>query len=58
MIICETKWKDEWGVPEIGMDKYNIWMKNRNGKGGGGVMIWTKETLEVVKIEIKENMYL
>ena len=37
LVLCETKWKDEWGLPDIGDGIYDIWLKNRSGKGGGGV---------------------
>ncbi len=35
-VLCGTNWKNEWGTPDIGDDKYDLWMKNRSDKGGGG----------------------
>ncbi len=42
-VLCETKWKNEWGTPDIGDDRYDLWMKNRSDMGGGGVIILTKK---------------
>ena len=56
MIICETKWREEWGEPDIGTVNYNIWKKNRKGKKGGGIMIWTRKDLRVAKVKIKDTI--
>ncbi len=50
VVLCETKWKNEWGTPETGDDKYDLWMKNRSGKGGGGVIILTKKCVKVKRV--------
>ncbi len=55
MVLCETKWKDEWGLPDIGNGKYDIWLKNRSGKGGGGVMILTKKGIRVENVEFSND---
>ena len=55
MVISETKWKSEWGIPDIGKENYDYWIMNRKDKGGGGVMILTKKGMKVVKTEISTN---
>ena len=55
MILCETKWKDEWGVPNLGKGKYDVWMKNRKDKNGGGVMVLTEKSIRVEKVEVSEK---
>ncbi len=39
----------------IGDDKYNLLMKNRSDKGGGGVIILTKKCVKVEKIIKSED---
>ena len=66
-IVCltETKLNDKI---KVNLDnKFNIWRKDREGKGGGGVMIMTRKEInvdkvwygkskaEVVSIQIKEE---
>ncbi len=35
---------EKWmGTPDIGDDKYDLWMKNRSNKEGGGVITVTKK---------------
>ena len=29
MVLSETKWRDEWGDPDLGMGKYNCVVRNR-----------------------------
>ncbi len=29
VVLCETKWKNEWGTPDIVDDKYDLWMKTK-----------------------------
>ena len=56
MILSETKWKSEWGNPDIGKGKYDFGIKNGKGKGGGGgVMILTGKDIRVQKVEITEK---
>ncbi len=56
MILTETKWKDEWGIPDIGNGEYDFWIRNRKDKDGGGVMIMTGKNIRVEKVETSENM--
>ena len=35
--LCETRWKNEWGVPDIGKGNYN-----RSDKGGGVMVLTSK----------------
>ena len=51
-VLCETKWKDEWKTPDIGNGLYDIWLKNQSGKGGGGVMIMTRKSIRVERVDI------
>ena len=55
LVLTETKWKDEWGDPEMGKGKYDCWMKNRRNKAGGGVMILIKKNIGIDRVEISEN---
>ena len=55
LILSETKWKDEWGIPIIGNGDYTVWMKNRYEKMGGGVMILTKKSIKFGRVEINLN---
>ena len=55
LILCETKWKDEWPLPDIGKNKYEVWMKNRDGKEGGGVMILTEKRCQSGKSGNKQK---
>ena len=55
MILSETNWKEEWGVPDIGKDKYDFWIRNRKDKGGGGVMILTGKNIGVERVETSKN---
>ncbi len=43
------------GTPDIGDDKYDLWMKNRSDKGGGGVTILTKQCVKVQKVIKSED---
>ena len=55
LALCETKWKDEWGMPDLGKGRYDFWIKNRQGKAGGGVMVLTNKNLRVVRVDIRDN---
>ena len=55
MIISETNWKEEWGIPDISKDKYDFWIRNRKDKGGGGVMILTGKNICVERVETSKN---
>ena len=55
MILTETKWRSEWGIPDVGDKKYNVWMRNRRNKGGGGVMILTEKCVRVEKVIRNED---
>ena len=55
MVLCETKWKCEWGVPDMGNGNYDYWIRNRQEKGGGGIMILTRKNMRVIRVEMSEN---
>ena len=55
MILTETKWRSEWGIPDVGDEKYDLWMRNRRNKEGGGVMILTKKCVRVEKVIRSED---
>ena len=55
LVLSETKWKNEWSVPDIGKGNYDFWIRNRSDKGGGGVMILTSKRIRVEKMEISNN---
>ena len=55
MVLCETKWRNEWGDPELGMGKYNCINRNRKGKEGGGVIVMIDINIRVVKVEISQS---
>ena len=55
MILSETNWKEEWGIPDFGKDKYDVWIRNRKDKGGGGVMILTGKNIGVERVELSER---
>ena len=56
LLTTETKWKDEWGIPDIGNGKYDFWIRNRKDKEGGEVMIMTGKNIRVEKVETSENI--
>ena len=31
MVLCETKWREEWGEPDLGMGRYTCINRNRIG---------------------------
>ena len=55
VVLCETKWRDEWGEPNIGKGKYNCVNRNRKGKEGGGIMIMVNSDIRVIREEISQN---
>ena len=55
LILSETKWRNEWGDPDIVNEEYDYWMKNRKEKDGGGVMIATKKNIRVARVEITDE---
>ena len=55
MVLCETKWREEWGEPDLGMGKYTCINRNRRGKEGGGVMVVIDKEIRVVKVEISQS---
>ena len=56
LVLCETKWKDEWGIPNIGKEEYTLWIKNRSGKEGGGVMILTEKNMKMTKVDVRSSI--
>ncbi len=46
MAMVETKLRDS-ETPNLGGGKYNMWIRNRCGKGGGGVMMLVKKGIRV-----------
>ncbi len=44
LYYVRQNWKMNGGTPNTGDDKYDLWMKNRSDKGGGGVIIMTKKS--------------
>ena len=55
LVLCETKWKDEWGIPDLGNGRYEFWIKNRQEKAGGGVMVLTNKEVRVVRVDVSDN---
>lgn len=64
MRIIETKLSDNIEVNDSGERKYNVWLRNRNEKQGGGVMVLVRKDLlayetncdyelaKVIKVEV------
>ena len=55
MGIVETKLRDLPPPNSIGDGRYNVWIKNRESKQGGGVMILTRNNLRVKKVVYGEG---
>ena len=55
VILTETKWRSEWGIPDVGDQKYDVWMRNRRNTGGGGVMVLTTKCVRVEKVIKSED---
>ena len=47
MVLCETKWRDEWGDPDLGRGKCDCVIRNRKGKEGGGIMVLVDKGIRV-----------
>ncbi len=68
MGIVETKLATEGIILNIDEGKYNLWMRNRKNKWGGGVMLLVRKDLlvesvtygmkeaEVLKISLRQNI--
>ncbi len=55
MAMVETKLRDS-ETPNLGGGKYNMWIRNRCGKGGGGVMMLVKKGIRVESVEKAEGL--
>lgn len=55
MIVCLTETKLNEAIKLEINKNYDIWRKDRMGKGGGGVMIMTKKELTVKVVEYGEG---
>ena len=55
MGIVETKLKGYLPPGTVGDGRYNVWMRNRDSKQDGGIMILTKKNLKVTEIVNVEN---
>ncbi len=55
MAMVETKLRDS-ETPNLGGRKYNMWIRNRCGKGGGEVMILVKKGTRVESVEKAEGL--
>ena len=54
--LTETKWRSECGIPDVGVVKYDVWMRNRRNKGGGVMVLTTKCVEKVIKSEDKSEI--
>ena len=55
MGITETKLCDEIKSIDFGENRYDVWMRNRNTKKGGGVLLLTKKELKVDNVVYGEG---
>ncbi len=56
MGITEVKLNETTENTRIGNSNYNVWIKHRNNKKGGGVMLLTKKSITMEEVEIGEGM--
>ncbi len=56
MGITEVKLNETTENIRIGNSNYNVWIKHRNNKKGGGVMLLTKKSITMEDVEMGEGM--
>ena len=58
-VICitETKLKPNITDEALGLERYNIWRKERTNKEGGGIMIMAKKELIATEVELLRTTY-
>lgn len=56
-ILCltETKLKSKIRSEIISCEGYDVWRKDRVGKTGGGIIVFTRKELEVTEMQVKQT---